>query len=153
MSETVSETSSSVTGESKHDFYVAGPFFNDAEVASMERLEASLEARGKTMFKPRFASDIDVEGPEACFRVDVAGIRDAGAVIANLIDDDPGTMFEIGYAYALGKPVYGYREGLKPDVTINLMIAQSVRTVFAGPEDLAHYLQTGEHEEVEYRQF
>ena len=153
MSETLNETSDSPTGELKHDFYVAGPFFNETQVASMEGLETVLESHGKTMFKPRFASDIDVEGPENCFRVDVAGIRDAGAVIANLIDDDPGTMFEIGYAYALGKPVYGYREGLGPNVTINLMIAQSVRLVIAGPEDLAHYLETGQHESIAYRQF
>ena len=40
-------------------------------------------------------------------------IRAADAVVANLTPfrgsgADPGTVFEVGYAHALGKPVYGY---------------------------------------------
>lgn len=137
----------------KHDYYVAGPFFNEAQTASMERLEAVLEAHGKTMFKPRFAADLAKVGPKVVFEEDVAGIRDAGAVIANLIDDDPGTMFEIGYAHALGKSVYCFLEGLDADGHVNLMIAQSVDAVFAGVDDLTHWLETGEHTEIAYHQF
>ncbi len=137
----------------KHDFYVAGPFFNPEQTASMERLEQVLADHGKSMFKPRFASVIEEVGPEGCFADDTRGIREARAVIANLIDEDSGTMFEIGYAHALGKPVYGYLEGLDENSHVNLMIAQSVEMVFAGPDDLAHWLETGEHSEITYHQF
>ncbi|KAB7791121.1 nucleoside 2-deoxyribosyltransferase [Bifidobacterium leontopitheci] len=119
----------------------------------MERLEAVLEGHGKRLFKPRFASDIAEVGPEGCFADDVQGIRDADAVIANLRGEDTGTMFEVGFAYALGKPVYGYYEGLRGTDRINLMISQSVSMVFAGPADLARWLETGRHEEVDYIQF
>ena len=136
-----------------HDVYVAGPFFNGEQVASMERLETVLESHGKTMFKPRFVSEIDEVGPRQCFLDDIRGIRDADMVIANLMDEDSGTMFEIGYAYAQGIPVYGYLEGLEATSRINLMIAQSVETVFAGPDDLAQWLETGAHQEVAVSQF
>ena len=70
------------------------------------------------------------------------------SVVANLMDEDPGTMFEIGYAHALGIPVYGYFENLTPMDRVNLMIAQAVELVFAGPDDVAKYLETGEHTEA-----
>ncbi|MCH4210006.1 nucleoside 2-deoxyribosyltransferase [Bifidobacterium sp.] len=145
------------TTRARFDFYVAGPFFNDEEVHSMERLEAVLEVHGRKLFKPRFGEEEnrvhDEDWPKLCFDKDIAGIRDSDAVIANLIDGDTGTMFEIGYAYSRGTPVYGYYEGLKPSDTINLMIAQSVREVFTGPDDLAHWLETGEHAQPGFRQF
>lgn len=137
----------------EHDFYVAGPFFDPDQIGQMERLETVLEDHGRTLFKPRFASDIAQVGPEGCFADDVAGIRTARAVIANLKGEDTGTMFEVGYAYALGLPVYGYYEGLEHTDRINLMISQSVSMVFAGPADLARWLETGEHDEVDYIQF
>lgn len=65
----------------------------------------------------------------------------------------PGTMFEVGYAHALGIPVYGYFENLTPMDRVNLMIAQAVKLVFAGPDDVAKYLETGEHTEIDYIQF
>lgn len=137
----------------RYDFYAAGPFFDDREVSSMEGLERVLEERGKVLFKPRFASDISVVGPRQCFEDDCGGILASRAVIANLIDDDPGTMFEIGFAYGHGIPVYGYHDGLQPGRSVNLMIAQSVRAIFAGPDDLAHWLDTGEHADLPIRQF
>ena len=35
----------------------------------------------------------------------------------------------------------------------SLMIAQAVELVFVGPDDVAKYLETGEHTEVDYIQF
>ena len=49
-------------------------------------------------------------------------------------------MFEIGYAHALGIPVYGYFENLTPMDRVNLMIAQAVELVFVGPDDVAKIL-------------
>lgn len=139
--------------DKKYDFYVAGPFFDPEQTAGMEHIERVLEDHGKKLFKPRLASRIEEVGPEGCFRDDIQGIDSSEAVIANLIDEDPGTMFEIGYAYAKGMPVYGYYDGLTPMDRVNLMIAQAVRMVFAGPEDLAEFLETGKHTEVDYIQF
>lgn len=139
--------------DKQYDFYVAGPFFDPEQTASMERLEKILEDHGKVLFKPRFVSQIEEVGPERCFADDIHGINAAKAVVANLMDEDPGTMFEIGYAHALGIPVYGYFENLTPMDRVNLMIAQAVELVFVGPDDVAKYLETGEHTEVDYIQF
>lgn len=136
-----------------YDFYAAGPFFTPEQVAGMERMEQVLESNGRTLFKPRFASDIAVVGPAGCFRDDIDGIRASAAVIANLVDEDPGTMYEIGYAYAHGIPVYGYLEGLRPGGRVNLMIAQSLTALFASPEALDRYLRTGACEAIELDQF
>lgn len=108
--------------DKQYDFYVAGPFFDPEQTASMERLEKILEDHGKVLFKPRFVSQIEEVGPEGCFADDIHGINAAKAVVANLMDEDPGTMFEIGYAHALGIPVYGYFENLTPMDRVNLMI-------------------------------
>lgn len=139
--------------DKEYDIYVAGPFFDPEQTSSMERLEKVLEEHGKKLFKPRFVSQIEEVGPEGCFADDIKGINSSKAVIANLMDEDAGTMFEIGYAHALGMPVYGYFDGLTPMDRVNLMVAQAVEMVFAGPEDVAKYLETGEHTEVDYIQF
>ncbi|KFI84523.1 MULTISPECIES: nucleoside 2-deoxyribosyltransferase [Bifidobacterium] len=139
--------------EKEYDYYVAGPFFDPEQTSSMERLEKVLEEHGKKLFKPRFVSQFEEVGPEGCFADDIKGINSSKAVIANLMDEDAGTMFEIGYAHALGMPVYGYFDGLTPMDRVNLMVAQAVEMVFAGPEDVAKYLETGEHTEVDYIQF
>lgn len=136
-----------------YDFYAAGPFFNEAQVASMERMEQVLESHGRALFKPRFASDVSEVGPEACFRDDIDGIRASRAVIANLIDEDSGTMYEIGYAYAHGIPVFGYLEGLEPGGRVNLMIAQSLTALFTSPEALGRYLETGAYDTMQVTQF
>lgn len=49
--------------------------------------------------------------------------------------------------------MYAYREGLRDGDSINLMIAQSVRAVFSSSDDLARYLETGEHKDADYAQF
>lgn len=139
--------------EKEYDYYVAGPFFDPEQTSSIERLEKVLEEHGKKLFNPRFVSQIEEVGPEGCFADDIKGINSSKAVIANLMDEDAGTMFEIGYAHALGMPVYGYFDGLTPMDRVNLMVAQAVEMVFAGPEDVAKYLETGEHTEVDYIQF
>lgn len=36
--------------DKQYDFYVAGPFFNPEQTASMERLEKVLEDHGRTLF-------------------------------------------------------------------------------------------------------
>lgn len=50
--------------DKQYDFYVAGPFFDPEQTASMERLEKILEDHGKVLFKPRFVSQIEEVGPE-----------------------------------------------------------------------------------------
>ena len=85
------------------------------------------------------------------YRLNVERLLRSDAVVADLTpfrgpSADPGTVWEIGYAVALGKPVFGYssdareyREKVTPDglrvedhgAIDNLMIAASVESVVA----------------------
>jgi nucleoside 2-deoxyribosyltransferase len=96
------------------------------------------------------------------YRVNLDAIRRADIVMANVADfrgagePDSGTAFEIGFAAALGKPVWGYRADLttlrervpsKPfadvcergylvedfGLCVNLMLAGAARIVEGGP--------------------
>lgn len=62
---------------------------------------------------------------EACRR----GIDKADLIVANLdgSDADSGTCWEVGYAFALGKPIIGVRTDYRPnqDDGVNLMLARS----------------------------
>jgi len=102
------------------------------------------------------------------FRANTEAIRSADVIMANLNDfrgpgePDSGTAFEIGFATALGKPVWAYRADTKELVdqasacidrgsalplcargylvedfglSVNLMLANLVRLVVGGPVD------------------
>jgi nucleoside 2-deoxyribosyltransferase len=136
-----------------YDYYAAGPFFNSEQILSMQGMEKVLFGHHATVFRPRFASDIAVVGPNQCFLDDCAGIRASRCLIANLIDDDPGTMFEIGYAIALGKQVYAYKEGCQPGDKVNLMIAESVKELFVSAGDLDEFLSRGQHTRIQVKEY
>lgn len=131
-----------------YDFYVAGPYETDEQLASMERLEHVLHDRHASTYLPRFAMDINVAGPQAVFEARLKAIHDSAALIANFDDKDPGTIFAMGYAYALGKPVYAYCEGIQPNDHISLMVGQAATAVLTGPADLESLLDSGKTQHV-----
>ena len=100
--------------------YLAGPdVFRPDAAAHAERLKALCAAHG---FEGLFPLDAQV-GAQAdaapadkaawIYRADIGLLDRADAVLANLdffrgAEPDSGTCFELGYAIAKGKPVYGY---------------------------------------------
>lgn len=99
--------------------YLAGPevFLADA-VAVGEAKKALCAAHGlRGLFPLDNALDLagltPQEAGRAIFRANVALMRAADAIIANLTPFrgpgcDPGTAFEVGFMHALGKPVFAY---------------------------------------------
>jgi len=91
--------------------YLAGPevFRLDAEIEGY-KLKAICTAHGLTGLFPLDESESSAPGIyQAC----LAGIQACSAMVANISPFrgphmDPGTAFEIGYAVALGKPVFGW---------------------------------------------
>lgn len=126
-----------------YDFYVAGPYQTNDQVESMERLEKVLHDRHQKTYLPRFEGDINVLGPQTVFENRCKAIANSAAVIANYDDKDPGTIFAIGYAYSLGKPVYVYCEGLVPNMPMSVMVAQAATAIFDGSADLEAFLDSG----------
>ena len=98
--------------------YLAGPdVFEPDPIAAGEALKALCTAFG---FKGLFPLDNVIEAhdhphktAEAIRKANIDLIRKADIVMANLnpfrgFEPDSGTVYEVGFAEALGKPVFGY---------------------------------------------
>ena len=97
--------------------YQAGPLFSAAEIRWHKDFKQQLATAGYVVQWPGdffTQQEIDAWGADASIRImerDRAAI-DACDVVVALLDGaqvDDGTAWEIGYAYAKGKPVIGIR--------------------------------------------
>jgi nucleoside 2-deoxyribosyltransferase len=116
--------------------YLAGPLFSEAEQQFNRRLKGLLVNAGCEVFLPQ--EDSNDAGNlqhhrwhERIFQKNLEGIRKCDVMVAVLegVDVDSGTAWEIGYAYALGKPVIGVRTDFRTlgaEGTVNLMVERSV---------------------------
>lgn len=100
--------------------YLAGPdvFFPDSD-AHFDALEAACARHGLLGVRPsdgglsRGLTGTGDEVSERIYQANVDYIRECDAVLANLqpfrnvLEPDSGTVFEVGFAVALGKPVAG----------------------------------------------
>ena len=96
--------------------YLAGPFFNEEQIAEADKIKDALllikqrgPVAGLHMYDPRHRlvceEDANDYTAEYIFQRNLEAIRKSDLVIANLMDKDQGTSVEIGYAYAIGKPI------------------------------------------------
>lgn len=110
--------------------YLAGPLFTTPERIWNEELASKLNSFGYDVFLPQ-AECLNVEGDaQAVFDKCIDGIDTSDIVLACVdgTDADSGTAFEIGYAYAKGKPVVVYRTDFRnraDDGGVNLMLSKS----------------------------
>ena len=119
--------------------YLAGPLFSTAERDFNATLAKELRRRKHDVFVPQ-----EEEGdntPSSIFRVDLHGLNMADCVVAGLdgSDVDSGTAFEIGYAFAQRKTVYGLRTDKRvaeAGCPVNLMINFAVDKMFFTVESL-----------------
>ena len=93
--------------------YLAGPdVFLPEPRAAGARLKAICRAVG---LEAHFPLDVELDAARAIAAANEALIRRCDGVLANLTpfrgpSADPGTVYEIGYARALGKPIVAYSE-------------------------------------------
>ena len=128
--------------------YLAGPLFTQAERAWNRRLADALADAGHDVFLPQEAVQaIASLEADAIFRVDVEGVRAAGALVAILdgADADSGTGFECGLAFAQGVPIVAVRTDFRGGgdalpgqnlATVNLMLAQAATAIVHVPEPI-----------------
>ncbi|MGS1117296.1 nucleoside 2-deoxyribosyltransferase [Castellaniella sp. UC4442_H9] len=150
--------------------YLAGPdVFRPDAIPYGESLKAACRRFGlEGLYPLDNALPPGLSKPQAAAwicQANLALIRRADIVMANLnpfrgAEPDSGTVFEVGYAAALGKPVWGYLEDARaivdrvthrvnPDgrlvdeqglqvedfgLPLNLMLACSIRVVPGGPD-------------------
>jgi len=88
--------------------YLAGPFFNLAQHWLVEEARNALMAMGLEVFSP--LHDVGHGAAEDVASQDLAAIQKADLIFALGDGLDSGTMYELGYANARGKPVVIYCE-------------------------------------------
>jgi len=88
--------------------YLAGPFFTLAELWMVGQARRDLLAMGLDVFSPYH--DVGIGSAEDVVEKDLEGVRDCDALFAIGDGLDSGTIYEIGYARALNKPVVFYAE-------------------------------------------
>lgn len=88
--------------------YLAGPFFDLAQVWMIEEAKRYLQDMGLKVLSP--FHDIGLGSASDVVQQDLDGIRDSDLVFAVADGLDTGTIYEIGYARAEGKPVVVYSE-------------------------------------------
>lgn len=97
--------------------YLAGPDVFRADVRQWARQAlAQCAAAGHRALLPL---DDSLADATAIYRNNLHLLAEADAVLANLnpfrgAEPDSGTCVEIGYALALGKPILGYADDLRP---------------------------------------
>jgi nucleoside 2-deoxyribosyltransferase len=83
--------------------YLAGPFFNIGQSWLIEESRQALQAMGLKVFSP--CHDVGLGLAQDVAPKDIDAIHHSRAIFALVDGLDSGTIFEIGYARALGIPV------------------------------------------------
>lgn len=102
------EVSAECLAGQRREVYLAGPFFDLAQLWLIEEARHALSEMGLQVFSPYH--DVGLGSADDVVGKDLAGIRNAHIVFAVADGLDAGTLYEIGYARALGKPVIVYSE-------------------------------------------
>ena len=134
--------------------FIAGPLFSQAEREFNIKVDEYLRRHGFETFLPqRDVGKLDEllvkEGKRAyqtIFERDLKGLEWADAVVAILDgpDVDSGTAFEVGYAFAKGKPVIGLKTDMRVfarDEEVNNMLAQGVRALVGNLDEVVSKLK------------
>lgn len=85
--------------------YLAGPFFDEGQRWLVDELRRALMALGTKVFSP--LHDVGRGDTGRIYKCDIDGIRSCDVLFAILHQSDPGTVYEVGYAAALDKPIVG----------------------------------------------
>jgi len=124
----------------KHNVYIAAPFFSPDQITRVALVETLLEKHEMTYFSPRKQSAIgsiaDPEVRKKAFDMNVKGIEEADFLVAITDGKDMGTIFEAGHAYAQNIPVIYVAFTLGKEGQFNLMLAESAIATAKTVEEL-----------------
>ena len=130
----------------KHNVYIASPFFNPNQLTRVSLIETLLEKLDMTYFSPRkelvCPPNATNEQRKETFLGNKKGMLEADLVIAVTDDKDPGTIWEMGYAYANNIPVIGVAFTLG-DNPFNLMLSESCTSTCRTIEEVENSIVIG----------
>lgn len=132
--------------------YLAGGLFTTAETHFNRELADQLRIFGHVVFLPQeFEQTHKPFDPNAIFQNDVMGVDQCQVIVANMDgpDQDSGTCWELGYAFAKGKRSILYRTDLRRgQEAINLMMERSADVLIAEPFMTIYALAKRVHHEL-----
>ena len=102
------ELSDKPLADQEYHVYLAGPFFNIAQRWLVEESRQALRGMSLKVFSP--LHDIGLGSGQDVAPQDLEGLKRCRAVLALVDGVDPGTVFEIGFARSLEKPVVALAE-------------------------------------------
>ena len=126
--------------------YMAGPLFDEGERWWAERLDAMVRRAGFDTFLPhRDNPPKNDDNIRAIFDNDRAAIDRCDLVVANLngLTTDDGTAWEMGYAFALQRPIIGIHTDWRTRFaheTVNLMLECSLTRLVRSETELVEAL-------------
>lgn len=106
--------------------YLAGPFFTMSQRWLIEESLMSLSSHGLSVFSP--LHDVGYGSAAEVVPADIKGIESSDVVFAILDGLDTGTVFEIGYARALGKPVVAFVQN-EAEVNLKMLVGTGCELV------------------------
>lgn len=127
--------------------YLAGPFFNEQQILWLELVCNSLENASFKVISPSRENGIitmntSFEERKEIFEKDINLLEKANIVVALLDNDDPGTIFEIGYAFQKNIPIFALKTSQSQ---LNNMILFGCTSISSSVEELIEVLNC--HEE------
>ena len=111
--------------------YIAGPLFNEKEREFLEEINAVCKAIEISTYLPsQDGGLLNQDNDDEVFQTDIKALNKADIVVASLNgpDVDSGTAFELGYAFAKGKKLFGLHTDFRtfsPTSEVNLMLLKS----------------------------
>lgn len=111
--------------------YIAGPLFNEKEREFLEDINAVCRAIGISTYLPsQDGGLLNQDNDDEVFKTDIDALNKADIVVASLngVDVDSGTAFELGYAFAQGKKLFGLHTDFRtfsPTSEVNLMLLKA----------------------------
>jgi len=109
--------------------YIASPFFDETELAFVKIIERALESVGQKFYSPRLDGvlmDMTQEerskSKRLIYDTNVNNIIECDCMVAVIDGRDQGTIFEIGYAAALNKPIITITN---QNFGVNVMLAEA----------------------------
>jgi len=131
--------------------YIASPFFNPKQIQIVEDIKEALTEIGVDYYSPKdenLFENFKNMDPKKIFEENVNNIVNKDAVVVVTDGKDVGTIFEAGFAYALGIPIIYVWLDRPEGAKFNLMLSQSGRTVVGSIEELKQAFAQGLPQEV-----
>lgn len=125
-----------------HSIYLAGPFFTPVQIARIEIVERLCQELLIPYHSPRkflvLRPDSSMAERELVFVDNVRKIALSSVVLANLDQPkDTGTIWEMGFAFALGRPVVGFSLA---DAKMNVMLANGCEGFLSSEAQVREFL-------------